>query len=369
MSVAVAEPRQTISWWRTSFGDEELRSLKEAIAHEHVGQGPVTRRFEAQLAEMVGVPYALATPSGSMALLLALLALGIGRDDEVIVPNRAWIAVAHAVMMLGARVVLVDVQPDVPVMDVSLIRRKLTARTKAIVPVHLNGRAVDLEAVKALAREYGLLVIEDAAQALFSKNAQGYLGTQSDIGCFSLSPAKVISTGQGGVAVTRSHATYEKLQLIRSHGVADLINVSYTQLGFNFKFPDLLAAVGLAQLARVGTRIDQLHAVYAKYATALEALPFLKLIPVNVAAGEVPLYVEVICPERERLIAVLRSHGIQARPFYPDLSEAEYVHARDAFPHSHRFSRQGVFLPCGPDQPLERIDRVVEVLRTYQRGR
>src|SRR2546421_11726540 len=133
---------QNVSWWRTTFGDPEIQGLTNAINHEHISQGPVTAEFEARIAEALGVPYAVATTSGSMAILIALMALGIRRDDEVIVPNRTWIATAHAVAMLGAKVVLVDVKPNVPLMDLSLVRAKITPRTKAIIPVHLGRRVM-----------------------------------------------------------------------------------------------------------------------------------------------------------------------------------------------------------------------------------
>ena len=201
-----------VSWWRTSLGEEEIQKLRQSVSEEHISQGPVTEEFETRFAEALNVPYAVATTSGSVAILLALMALGIGRDDEVIMPDRTWIATAHAALFLGAKPVLVDVRPDVPTIDVAQIKSKITDRTKAIIPVHINGRGGDMEEIQTLAIEYGLLVVEDACQALFSKNSAGFLGTQSDAGCFSLGVGKLISTGQGGVVVTRSRDTYEKLK-------------------------------------------------------------------------------------------------------------------------------------------------------------
>lgn len=363
---ALIDGRSAIAWWRTSFGDAEVNRLREAIANEHVGQGPLTAQFEVALAQALGAPYAVATTSGSVALLMALMALGVGRDDEVIVPNRCWISPAHAALLLGAKVVLVDVRPDVPNMDVSQVERKITRRTKAIVPVHLNGRAVDMAALRTIAKEHGVGIVEDAAQALFSKNQFGFLGAQSEAGCFSFSPAKLVSTGQGGLVVTSNKAIYERLRRIRTHGVADLIEVTYTQVGFNFKFSDLSAAVGFAQLARAKARIAQLNAIYTCYAAAMEELPFLKLVPVDVAGGEVPLYVEVLCEERDRLRAFLRARKIHTRPFYPDLDRAPYLHTDEVFPRSRRFSEQGLFLPCGPEQVEENIERVIEALKEYR---
>ncbi|OGW91032.1 MAG: pyridoxal phosphate-dependent aminotransferase [Omnitrophica bacterium RIFCSPHIGHO2_02_FULL_63_14] len=359
------EAAYEVLWWRTAFGEEEIRAVTEAIRGEHVSQGPVTAQFEAQLADALEVPYAVATTSGSMALLMALMALGIKPGDEVIVPNRTFIATAHAAMLLGAKVVLVDARPDLPTMDVSQLEREVTARTRAIMPVHLNGRAVDMTAVNQVAKEYGLLVVEDAAQALFSRNADGFLGTQSDAGCFSLGVTKLISTGQGGFVVTRSRETYERLLLIRNHGVADTMDAEYTRMGFNFKFNDLLASVGLAQLSRVPRRIAHIKAIYARYAAAIADLPFLNLIPVNLEAGGIPLWVECLCQEREPVMAFLNSRRIQTRKFLPDLHLSPHLQNFGEFPRSKVFCERGFSLPGGPEQPLEHIDRVLEALRNF----
>lgn len=354
-----------ISWWRISFGEAELQKLRESVAQDHISQGPVTEQFEAKIAEALNVPYAVATTSGSVSLLMAIMALGIGRDDEVIVPDRTWIATAHAALLAGARVVLVDVLPSIPVVDVSQIRQKVTSRTKAIIPVHLNGRAVNMQEIHRIAKEYGLLVIEDACQALFSRNCTGFLGTQSDAGCFSLGVTKLISTGQGGVVATRSKETYEKLKLVRNHGVVDNFTDTWNQMGFNFKFTDLQASFGLVQLSFVPHRITHLNSLYAKYVEASAEFPFLRLIPVKTGEGEVPIYVEVLCNERQRLIDFLNSYGIEARPFSPSLHMCNYLNNGEDFPRSKDFSKTGMYLPCGPDQPLEVIDRVLEALQLY----
>ena len=158
-----------IQWWRTNFSEEDIEKVGESIRNENISMGRVTEELEQRLAEALDVPYVVATTSGSIAILLALMALGIKAGDEVIVPNRSWIASAHAPMMLGAKPVLVDVLPDRPVMDTSKIREKITSRTKAIITVPLNGLAVEMDEVWEIAKEYGLIVVEDSAQALFSK--------------------------------------------------------------------------------------------------------------------------------------------------------------------------------------------------------
>ncbi len=354
-----------ISWWRTHFGEEEIARIADSIAHEHVSQGPVTAEFEQRLAEFLGVPYVVATTSGSMAMLMALMAAGVGPGDEVIVPNRTWIATAHAPAVLGAKTVLVDVEAGRPIIDSKQIAKKITPRTKAIMPVHLNGRSAAMDQISRIAESRGLRVIEDAAQAFASRNRRGLLGTQSDIGCFSLSVAKIIATGQGGFAVTRDEKLYRTLVSIRTHGVADVLDPAWTRLGFNFRMTDVLASIGLVQLTRLPGRIERVRQIYAMYAAAMPELPFLRLIPVDLEAGEIPIYIEVLCENRARLAAFLAERGIQTRLFYPDLDRAGYLNNSGDFPNSRVFGDQGLFLPSGPDQPPENIERVLQVLRQY----
>ena len=278
---------EQIHWWRTSFGKEEANEICNSIEHENISQGPVTAEFEQKIAHYLNVPYVVATTSGSIAILMALMAAGVRPNDEVIVPNRTWIATAHAPLILGAKVRLSDVESTRPLMDVTQIENHITPLTKAIIPVHLDGRSVDMREVHRIAQKYGLIVIEDAAQALGSRNEDGFLGTQSDMGCFSLSVAKIISTGQGGFVVTKNENLYKKLVAIRTHGVSDVINAQWTQLGFNFRFTDILASIGLHQMDRLPERIKKVKKIYKHYETGIKDLSFIKLIPVDLKKGEI----------------------------------------------------------------------------------
>jgi perosamine synthetase len=355
-----------IPWWRTSFGDREIARITQAINAENISQGPVVAEFEALLADYLGVPHVVATTSGSTALLMALMAAGVVPGDEVIVPNRTWIATAHAPALLGATVRLVDVEPDRPIIDVAKIEEALSPKTKAIIPVHLNGRSANMRAIREIAHARGIRVIEDAAQALGSRNADGLLGTQSDMGCFSLSVAKIIATGQGGFIATSDPVLYKKLMSIRTHGVGSVIDADWTQIGFNFRFTDILAAIGIIQLEQIDERIEKVKAIYRRYSEAMHKLSFLRLLPADLDMGEVPIYIEALCSDRERLISYLAEEGIQARPFYPDLNLADYLKNDGPFPRSERYGREGVFLPCGPSQPLENVEEVLKILFAYR---
>jgi dTDP-4-amino-4,6-dideoxygalactose transaminase len=180
-----------------------------------------------------------------------------------------------------------------------------------------------------------------------------------------LSIAKLNSTGQGGLVVTKNKETYEKLKRIRTHGVDDVINCNYSQMGFNFRFTDLQAAIGIERLNSIQDYITRVKEIYARYEEGLKDLPFLKLIPVSVEKGAIPIYVEVLCKEREKLISFLAAQDIQTRPFYPDLNTAPYLGASGEFPNARVFGEQGLFLPSGPGQSLKNIDRVIETLELF----
>lgn len=356
----------SISWWRTGFNHGEAEAIARAIAQEHVSQGPVVAELERRLADYLGVPFVVATTSGSTALLMSCWASGVGPGDEVIVPNRTWIATAHAPLLLGASVKLVDVEPGRPVIDPTRIEEAISDRTKAIIPVHMGGRAADMRAINRIAERHGLAVIEDAAQALGSRNPDGFLGTQSDMGCFSFSVAKVISTGQGGFIATRSEEIHRRVVAMRTHGVGDIVNAEWDRPGFNFRFTDILAAVGIEQLKLLPQRIEHLRAIYKAYSEGLAGLSFIKLIPVDLDTGEVPVYIEALCESRQELIDFLAAKKIQCRPFYPDLSYASYFDQVGQHPNSKPFGEKAIYLPCGPSQPLENIHTTLRAIREFE---
>jgi len=354
-----------ISWYRTSLGKEEVDKLSESLYREKISQGTVTEEFEKQLAAKVGAKYAVVTTSGSVALLMSLIASGVKAGDEVIVPNRTWVSTAHAPLLLGAKVKLVDVLEDKPLIDVSRLEQSITSRTKAIIPVHLNGRACDMTTINRVAKVHGLAVIEDACQAFLSRNENGSLGTQSDYGCLSLGVTKLITTGQGGVILTSSQENYERLKLIRNNGTTSVHTPAYQTLGFNFKFTDLLASIGIVQLSKADECVKRVGLVYDRYTSAIQDLKFIKTLPVNTSRGEVPLYMEALCENREPLLKYLQAHEIDVRPFLPDLDLTPHISQAGDFPNSRRFAKDGLFLPCGPSQSFENVDKVIDLLHQY----
>lgn len=356
---------EKIQWWRTEFSKEELFSIMETLSQERISQGPETETFERECAGLLEVPYAVATTSGTMALTLSLLALGVGPGDEVIIPNRTFIATAHAALVLGARVVLVDTRRDLPLMDVAAVEAKITPRTKAIMPVHLNGRAVDMPALRRIAERHQIAIVEDAAQAILSRTEEGCLGTLGTIGAYSLGMTKLISTGQGGLMVTKSADVAHRLRLARNHGVVDVFEATYTQLGFNGKYNDIAAAFGRAQIRRADHKREYVTELYRLYGEAMADLRYIQMIPVNLERGEVPLWIEVAVADREKFKIFLAERNIDTRKFLPNLNLAPHLKNDGSFPNSEFFHHHGIFLPGGPGQPMANVHRVLEALRDY----
>ena len=353
-----------ISWWRTSFGDAEIERVVQSMRNRKISQGSVTKEFEKNLSDFLEVKHVIAVSNGSSAILIALMAVGIQPGDEVIIPNRTWIATAHAVHLLGAKVILVDTEEDRPIIDASLIEEKISSKTKAIIPVHMNGRSCDMSKIKEIANKNNLFVIEDAAQAIASRNSYGYLGTQSDVGCFSLSVAKTISTGQGGFAVTDNDVLASKIRAIRTQGVENVKEPKeWPMPGFNFRFSDIYASIGIEQLKKLPERIKYLRNIYEVYDRNLKDSVF-KIIPVDLNSGEIPVYIEYLVDNREVWIEKLFDNGIETRTFYPAINAASYlVKTKERYINSELYSKNGIYLPSGPDQSLSSIRKTIKTIK------
>lgn len=355
-------PPIRIPWWRTELGDAEIAATTRAIRERHVHHGPVCRQFEAAIASHFEFPHVVTTTSGSVALLLAMLACGVGPGDEVVVPALTFIAPAHAALLLGARVRLVDVRADRPLLDVAQLDRVVNDRTKAIVVVHLDGRAADVAGAKRVASRVGARVIEDCAQALASRGPRGWLGTEGDAAAYSTGITKLITTGEGGFATTGDADLYDRLLRGRNHGTLAIADNVFTSPGTNFRMTDLQAAVGLAQLAKVEDKTRALRRVYESYVDRLRAVSWVEVLRVDDSAGELPLWAEVLTPLRDKVMAGLRARGIEAKAFHPSLAESPHLSTDGVYPNAKRFADSGLTLPSGPDRTEAEIAETVEAL-------
>ena len=356
-----------IPWWQTEFSTGEADAASKAVSAGRLSQGPIVAQFEDLLRDYLGVRNVVATTSGSDALLLSLWAAGIRPGDEVLVPNRTWIATAHSVLLLGAVPIIIDTDIDRPVISLADLEKKVSSKTKAVIPVHLNGRDAHIDDVINFGNRYELKVIEDAAQALGSKDLSGsFLGTKSLAGCFSLSVAKVISSGQGGFIASNDDEFAMQLRLMRTHGVENVVEPkNWNRPGFNFRFTDVLASIGIEQFKKLDSRLNRLRQIHQKYEDGLLSVSGINLINVNVSQGEIGPYIEVLCEDRQALIAHLNNFGIETRIFYPDVDKADYLSPNSENSNSKKFGQEGLYLPSGPALSDESIDFVVEKIKEF----
>ena len=357
---------KTINWWKTSLGVEEQNALILAMNKGFIAMGEVTKSLEKKISDLLGIPYVVLCSSGSAALYMALAALGIGKDDEVLVPNRTYVATANAVLLAGAEVSLVDVGHNDTSIDPKKIEEKITSNTKAIIPVHLNGRAADMLKINEISESYGIKVVEDACQSLFSKHGNKFLGTYGDIGCFSMGMTKLITTGHGGINVTKSEDFYKKLIRLRNNGLLDLNKYDINSFGFNFKISDMQSSIGHIQFDKYIAKINHVKSIYEIYKHGLSNLDYIDLIEVNLDQGEVPLYAVAYSDKRDEIVSWLNKNSIQTKPLPPSLSKTPHLLSKDEFPNSYWLDEKAFMLPCGPNQEIENIYRTVSLIKKFQ---
>jgi perosamine synthetase len=333
--------------------------------------GKYVPRFEAEFARFCDAGHAVATANGTVALHLALAVLGIGPGDEVLVPDLTFIATANAVRYTGATPVLVDVEAGTWGIDTEDARRKLTPRTRAIIPVHLYGQPVDLDPLLELARAHGLDVVEDAAEAHGARYKGRRVGALGRIGAFSFYGNKVFTTGEGGAVVTDDPALAARASFLRDHAMDPQRRYFHTEVGFNYRMTNIQAALGCSQLEHADEILRRRRAIATAYDAGLAGIRGLR--PAIAAPGAEAvcwMYSVLVEPDfgldRDAVGAALRERGIDSRPFFVPLHEMPPYHVDDgaaAFPVATRLARQGINLPSGTGLTMDEIATVCDALR------
>lgn len=356
-----------IPWFGPEVGAREKELLAEVIDSNYINDGPVTRRFEAAIAKLAGTKHAVGVTSGTTAISLALMGLGVGRDDEVLVPDLTFAATANAVAMTGATGRLVDIEPGRFGMDPEKARAAITPRTRALVTVDVNGRAADYAALESLAREKGLHLVTDSAEGLASIHGGRPLGSFGKAGCFSFSANKTVSTGQGGMITTNDDALHDRLRELKDQGRRHQGTGGddhHPVLGFNFKLTNLQAAVGIAQLERLPARLAFARERDRWYRDALAGCPGIALPPVDVAGGEAVQWTDALVERREVLRKALDAARIGHRAFwFPVHAHKPYAAPAADFPVATRVSAQGLWLPSAYSVTQADVGRTCDVIR------
>lgn len=327
------------------------------------------KRFEKSFAEFIGVKYALATSSCTGAMHLALLSLGINEGDELIVPDLAWVATAAVVKYLRAEPVLVDVMEDTWCLDPQAVRRAITPKTKAIMPVHLYGHPCEMDEIMKIASEYNLYVIEDAAQSIGSLYKGKRPGSIGHIGCFSFQGAKIMVTGEGGMLVTDNVDFYEKAKFYNNHARDPRGSFWIFDIGYKYKMSNIQAALGLAQLERIEELVEKKRLIYKWYKERLGNVNGLKL---NVEKPNVKnnyWMTSIVLDKdfginRDDLMKTLKEKcRVDTRAFFYPISKFKPYSKRTENKVSEYLALNGINLPSGHNLTESDIDRVTNGIK------
>lgn len=327
-----------------------------------------TRELEKNIAAFTNSSFCSILPNGTLSLTAALLACGLKRGDEVIVPDFTMVASANAVILAGGNVVFADIDSKNLCLDFSEFKKAITPKTKAVILVSINGRSPDnMEEFSSFCREKNIFLIEDAAQSLGSFKNGRHLGTFGDFGSFSFSAPKVITTGQGGALITNNRELIKKINLLRDFGRAEGGSDHYLAMGWNLKFTDLQAIIGLEQMKKISWRLNRKKEIYSLYKKELENIPKISLIPTNLEEVS-PWFIDILVKDnkREELISFLKSKNIGSRPFYPALHlEPVYDRINEKYPVSEKIAKEGLWLPSSSKLTDKEITFICNQIKTF----
>jgi perosamine synthetase len=358
--------KQKIPIAEPEIGEEELRNVTEAVKSGWVSsKGPFIEEFENSFSKYIGTEYGIVTSNGTTALHLALVALGIGKGDKVLVPSLDFISVANAVTLTGAKPIFLDSHPDYWCLDPSKIVERLDKQTKAIIAVHLYGHPCDMDKIVKIAADHDLNLLEDCAEAHGAEYRNKKTGSFGIISCFSFYGNKIITTGEGGICLTDDRKLAEKMKILRDHGMNPDRKYWHDVIGFNYRMTNLQAAIGVAQLRKIDHLIERKRTIARLYAEQLKELPAVTPAPEMPWAKNVYWLYSVLVEEtlRNKLIDIFEKQGIEVRPFfYPSHILPPYKSSLQ-LPVAEELSRKGINLPSGFNLSEKHVRRITDLMR------
>ncbi len=358
------------------WDETDVSNVVESLSRgSYWAKGPFVDDFEQGLESYFGTEHAISTNSGTTALVAALKACNIGPGDEVIVPSFTFIATANVVKLVGADPVFADIEPDTFGLDPSSVESKVTHKTAAIIPVHVYGAPCRIYELSAIANKNDLWLIEDAAEA-FGATANGELvGTIGDIAALSFCQNKILPTGEGGAVITNNAELAGRASQFSNHGRVEgdyfgsVGSGEYETVGSNYRMPDMVAAVGCAQLSKVDDLIDARQTVATRYSEGISDIPGIEPPTPRDSDTHVYQLFTVLCEKhsiRQRLIETLTEAQISCKIYWdPPVHQNEIfgVNDHDPLPQTAEISSRVLSLPMYPTLPLADVDRVVDTLR------
>ena len=357
-----------------SLGIAEKNELCDVIDSGWFTEAKKTREFEQRFAKFTGSKYACAVTSGTAGLYLGLLAMNIKNNDDVIVPDLTFIASPNSIQAVGAKPILCDIEKKSLNIDIENLEKKITKKTKAIMIVNFNGRSTGMKQLHELAKKYNLKLIEDAAHSLGSYYGNKHQGTKSDIGVFSFSTPKIITTGQGGMIVTDSKTLYERCCELKDFGrkIGAKKNMKrafeHETIGYNFKFTEFQAAIGISQMKKLPKRIIKKKKMFKKYQDLLRDAKGISFVKTDLNKIT-PWMIDIILDsknKKNKLIDYLEKNYVETRIFYPPIHRLKpYKDLDKNYRNSSDISDKGLWLPSSVTLENKEIDFICRKIKDF----
>jgi perosamine synthetase len=356
---------------RPLFGVEEKQAICEYMDEDgFITEFKRTEKFEQMIAEYTGAKHCIVVNNGTISLTLSAMAAGVKAGDEVIVPNYTMIATPNSIKMFGAKPVFVDVEEETLCLDVDLVRRAITSKTKAVMLVSANGRYPNsgIRAFEALCQEKNITLIEDSAQSLGSFYPDGrHIGTAGLVGSFSFSAPKIISTGQGGAIITNDDKVAERLRKLKDFGRSSGGNDVHDSIGYNFKFTELQACIGIEQMKKLPNRVKRKKEILSEYIEKLKHIEEVTFFDQDLEYTT-PWFIDVLVLNRDQLQMHLKNDNIQTRPMYPPINKQKAYMIDGEHQISNAVGLNGLWLPSQVQLTDKDIKRICLSIESFYSG-
>lgn len=366
-----------IPFFKPWITNEDKKSVLNALDNSLLTDGPILREFEEKFAEFTGSKYAIGVSNATSALFLSLKALGIGKGDEIIIPDITFVATANAVLQTGATPVFVDVEKNSINISFDSIIKNINSKTKGIIPVHFAGRACDMNKISKIAKKNDLVVIEDCAHAIGARLNKKHVGTFGSVGCFSFYPTKNITTIEGGMVITNSKKIKDYVTSTRNHGLTKTLTQRYSkgkpwdydmmELGYNFRLDEIRSALGLSQLRRI-KKLNKLRKnIYEYYNKKLKNINGI-ITPTSSSKGDHVFHLYIMRVKnnnkisRDKLFNELLKFGIKTSVHYKPLhkfSTLKKFSKNRNLQNSNNLYDEMITLPFYPNMPKKHQDYII----------